>query len=220
MNHHLIKNSQILAIEKLIRKELHSLSIVLKNELPMSQKHFCNIFPNLQVKWKKIYLLPPKVSHDSNLRMFQYKILNNVLYINKQLFIFNKKDTKLCLYCRLQDETINHIFVECKFAIKLWSDLRHYCQRSFVIPILNPQSATFGFFEIDPDLVILLNHMLLLYKYYIYSSRDSSKLSFEALLKNILNIFVLEKKTKENKRKTKAFIKKLCKIMQLGNFMI
>ena len=44
----------------------------------------------------------------------------------------------------------NHIFVECKFAIKLWSDLRHYCQRSSVIPILNPQSATF--FEIDPDL--------------------------------------------------------------------
>ena len=152
--------------------------------------------------------------------MFQYKILNNILYLNKQLFIFNKKDTKLCSYCKLQDETINHIFVECKFAIKLWSDLRHYCQNSFVIPILNPQSAIFGFFETGPDLVILLNHILLLYKYYIYSSRDSSKLSFEALLKNILNIFVLEKKTKENKRKTKAFIKKLCKIMQLGNFMI
>ena len=185
MNHHLIKNNQILAIEKLIPKELYSLSTVLKNELPMSQKYFCNIFPNLQVEWKKIYLLPRKVSNDTNLRMFQYKILNNILYLNKQLFIFNKKDTKLCSYCKLQDETINHIFVECKFAIKLWSDLRHYCQSSFVIPILNPQSAIFGFFETDPDLVILLNHILLLYKYYIYSSRDSSKLSFKALLKNI-----------------------------------
>ena len=137
------------------------------------------------------------------------------IWINSFLFLI-----KRILNCELQDETINHIFVECKFAIKLWSDLRYYCQCSFDIPILNPQSATFGFFEIDPDLVILLNHILLLYKYYIYSSRDSSKLSFEALLKNILNIFVLEKKTKENKRKTKAFIKKLCKIMQLGNFMI
>ena len=165
LNHHLIKNSQILAMEKLIPKELYSLSIVLKNELPTSQKYFCNIFPNLQVEWKKIYLLPRKVSNDTNLRMFQYKILNNILYLNKQLFIFNKKDTKLCSYCKLQDETINHIFVECKFAIKLWSDLRHYCQCSFDIPILNPQSTTFGFFEIDPDLVILLNDILLLYKY-------------------------------------------------------
>ena len=31
LNHHLIKNSQVLAIEKLIPKELYSLSIVLKN---------------------------------------------------------------------------------------------------------------------------------------------------------------------------------------------
>ena len=181
MKHHLIKNNQILAIEKLVPKELYSLSLVLKNELPMSQKYFCNIFPNLQVAWKKIYLLSRKVSNDTNLCMFQYKILNNILYLNKQLFVFNKKDTKLCSYCILQEETINNIFVECKFAIKLRSDLRHYCHSSFVIPILNPQSAIFGFFETGPDLVILLNHILLLYKYYIYSSRDSSKLSFEAL---------------------------------------
>ena len=86
--------------------------------------------------------------------MFQYKILNNILYFNKQFFIFNKKDTKLCSYCRLQNETTNHIFVESKSVIKLWSDLRHYC---------------FGFFGIDPDLGILLNNIsLLLYKYYIY----------------------------------------------------
>ena len=124
--------------------------------------------------------------------MFQYKILSNILYLNKQLFIVNKKDTKLCSYCRLQDETTNHIFVECKFGIILWSDLRHYCQCRFDLPILNPQSATFGLFEIDPDFELLLNHILLLYKYYIYLLRDSSKLSFAALLKNILKVFDLE----------------------------
>ena len=84
-----------------------------------------------------------------------------MFYLNKQL-IFNKKDTKPCSYCRLKNQTTNHSFVECKFAINLWSDLRHYCQCSFDIPILNPQSATFGFLDIDPDLVILLNHILLL----------------------------------------------------------
>ena len=51
-------NNQILAIEKLIPKELYSLSIALKNELPTSQKYFSNIFHNLQVEWKEIYLLP------------------------------------------------------------------------------------------------------------------------------------------------------------------
>ena len=37
LKHHLIKNNQILAIEKLIPKKLYSLSILLENELPTSQ---------------------------------------------------------------------------------------------------------------------------------------------------------------------------------------
>ena len=57
-------------IEKLIPKELYSLSIVLKNELLTSQKYFYNIFPDLQVELKEINILPSKVSIDTNLRMF------------------------------------------------------------------------------------------------------------------------------------------------------
>ena len=71
---------------------------------------------------------------------------------------------------------------------------RYYCQCSFDLPVLDPQTATFEVFEIDPDLVILLNYILLLYKYYIHSSRDSSKLSFAVLLKNIKKVFDLQKK--------------------------
>ena len=37
LKHQLIKNNQILAIEKLIPKKLYSLSILLENELPTSQ---------------------------------------------------------------------------------------------------------------------------------------------------------------------------------------
>ena len=55
LNHHLIKNNQIIAIEKLIPKELYSLSVVLKNEFPTSPKHFSNVFSNLQVEWKEIH---------------------------------------------------------------------------------------------------------------------------------------------------------------------
>ena len=86
--------------------------------------------------------------------------------------------------------------------------MRHYGLRSFVIPILNPQSGTFGFFEIYPDLVILLNHILLLYKYYIYSLRDSSKLSFKVLLKILKKFLFLKKKNRqEMKEKLKLSLK-------------
>ena len=78
-------------MEKLILKELYSLSIFLKNKRLTSQKYFSKIFPNLQVEWKEIYLFPCKVSIGTNLRMSQHKVLNNVLYLNNQLFIFIKK---------------------------------------------------------------------------------------------------------------------------------
>ena len=194
LNHHLIMNNQILATKKLIPKELYSLSIALKNELPKFQKYFCNIFPNLEVEWKEIYLLPCKVSTDTNLQMFHYKYWT-ILYILINSFSFLIKKILNCVITvDYKMRQLNKIFEECKFPIKLWSDLKDYCQYSFDLPILNPQSATFGFFEIDPDLVILLNHRLLLYKYYIYSSRHSSKLSFATLLKNIKKTFLIWKK--------------------------
>ena len=95
LNHRLIKKSQFLAYSK---KTILYIYIILKNKLPT----FSYIFHNLQVEWKEIYLLPHKDSIDTNLRIFQYKLLNNVLYLNKQIFIFNKKDIKLCSYCRFK----------------------------------------------------------------------------------------------------------------------
>ena len=91
LNHHLIRNSQISWIEKLIQKNctFHILFwkilfiYCFENTLPTSPKYFSNIFANLQVEWKYIYLSPRKVSIDTNLRMFQYKMLNNILYLNK-----------------------------------------------------------------------------------------------------------------------------------------
>ena len=91
LNHHLMKNNHVLVMEKLIPKELYSLSIVLKNELPTSQKYFCNIFPNLQVEWKEIYLLPRKVSIDTKLHMFQFKNWTIFhIWINSSIFLMKK----------------------------------------------------------------------------------------------------------------------------------
>ena len=53
LNHHLIKNNQILAIEKLIPKELYSLSIVLKNQLPTSQNIFAKFSPIYRFNGKR-----------------------------------------------------------------------------------------------------------------------------------------------------------------------
>ena len=43
------------------------------------------IFETTNLNWKEIYILPRKVYIATNLRMFQYKILNNILFLNNLL---------------------------------------------------------------------------------------------------------------------------------------
>ena len=63
------------------------------------------------LEWNTIYMLPLIVTKDSRLRLFQYKLLNNVLYLNKMLLRFGKIDSSLCFFCKMTDETPVHLFL-------------------------------------------------------------------------------------------------------------
>ena len=62
---------------------------------PSSQFYHKNVFQNSNLVWKTFYMLPRIVTKDSRLRVFQYKLLNNVSYLNKMLFRFGKIDSPL-----------------------------------------------------------------------------------------------------------------------------
>ena len=55
-------------------------------------------------------MLPRVVTINSFQRNFHYKILHNILYVNK--ILFGKTKTPLCLFCHLYDEIIKHIIFE------------------------------------------------------------------------------------------------------------
>ena len=56
-----------------------------------------------------IYFLPRRVTLDTNLRIFHYKLLNDVLYLNNILFRFKKVDSSHCSYCNEEEETRLHL---------------------------------------------------------------------------------------------------------------
>ena len=79
--------------------------------------------------------------------------------------------------------------------------------------LLCPQSATFGFFDIDPHSSLLLNHILL-YRYYIYYSRHSAKLSLAVQTRLNKKVYVMEKRLSfGNEKKSKALNKKWRKML-------
>ena len=78
------------------------------------------------------------------MRSFQYKILNNVFFLNKKLQTFGIKPSSLCSFCILYDETPYHIFYECSRIKYLWSDFVQWFQNKLILPTLTPQTAIFG----------------------------------------------------------------------------
>ena len=66
---------------------------------------------NLQnVNWQTVYTLLRLRTIDSHTRIFQYKILNNILYLNNRLFKMNIANSELCSFCEAEPEN-NHSFV-------------------------------------------------------------------------------------------------------------
>ena len=126
-----------------------------------------NVFQNSNLDWKTICMLPRIVTKDTRLRVFQYKLLNNVLYLNKMLFRFGKVDSLLCSFCKMIDETPVYLFYNCTETKLLWDQLKEFnTYQTLSIPSLMPQCTILGNIDLSDD-YLLINNLILIYKFYI-----------------------------------------------------
>ena len=65
----------------MVSKELYNISLCSMGEKPTSQSYFEKLLETTNLNWIEIYILPKKVSVDKHLCTFQYKILNNILFL-------------------------------------------------------------------------------------------------------------------------------------------
>ena len=70
---------------------------------PTSRNKFSQKFDISEEDWPKIYSLAGKCSIDSKTRIFQYKILDNALCLNKRLFRSKLVESPLCSMRRVED---------------------------------------------------------------------------------------------------------------------
>ena len=117
-------------------------------------------------------MLPRIATKDSRLRVFQYKLLSNVLYLKKMLFRFGKIDWPLCSFCKAIVETPLHLFHNCTKTKLLWDQLKEFISNETLsFPSLTLQSAILGHIDLSDD-YSLINHLIPIYKFYIYNSRQ------------------------------------------------
>ena len=53
-DHHLIKDTRVIVLEKLTMREIYSVIMLSSGNTSTSQKYFFKVFPNANLDWKKI----------------------------------------------------------------------------------------------------------------------------------------------------------------------
>ena len=84
---------------------------------PSAQKKMNEKF---QVSWKEIYSLPFVVTIETKIREFQYKILNNIVFTNEKLFRLKMIDSPLCVFCKGEVESLEHLLFFCEVTKMFW----------------------------------------------------------------------------------------------------
>ena len=141
-------------------------------------------------------MLPRQATIESSLRSFQYKILNNILYLIEMLFKFMIVDSPLCSLCETENESVLQLFCACAVTsnsleqFKLWvSDISLFGNID-----IDPQTVIFRAWNINTPDVFLFNNMILLFKRYIYLRRQDKHSPSIAGLKLLLtNIETVER---------------------------
>jgi len=159
----------------------------LKQTPSTAKAKILNKHPDLAIDWKKLYSLAFETTLDTKLREFQYKILNLIIFTNGKLHRFKMVDSPLCAFCNAEEESLEHLLYFCKASTFFWKELLSWIAVEANI-VLNASllDILFGKFDLEKDF-LLMNHILLLAKYFIYKCKLSkvipSLLVFKATLK-------------------------------------
>ena len=140
------------------------------------------LLQELNIKWCLVYTLLRIVTIDTSTRIFQYKILNNILYLNNRLYKMTIAASPLCSLCGNDTETILHLFVHCSITQNLWTQMQNWFSSILDIPELTSKIAILGKYPCQGATDVLINHIILMFKTFLYTHRKSTtQVAFVAL---------------------------------------
>ena len=169
-------NGNPIPILDISSKQIYQIFLRKKQIPPTAKRKITDKYPDINVKWDKVYSLPFRSTLESKTREFQYKILNWIVHTNEKLYRFGLVASPSCTFCQETAESIEHLLFSCKISSKFWKHILSWLKDNDIyIETLKEWDIIFGKFDIK-DNFILINHILLLGKYHIYSRKCQSGL--------------------------------------------
>ena len=156
------------------------------------------------INWHDVFNRIGKTTIDTYSRYFQYKILNNILFLNRDLCRFKLKSSPRCSFCYFYNETIDHLFIYCRESKNLYFEIKKWAS----VYNINLPEQNFSTMILGVD-DCLINHLILIFKILLYKARDTQILPsivfFQHKLSSIINMeeTIAKKKGKINQHKKK-----------------
>ena len=123
--------------------------------------------------WGKHYIIPFKITKDTKLHWFQYRLINRILATNSYLKKIGYIQSDLCTFCSQDKETILHLFSECQFSRNVWRNLKIWMSN---VLHENINIETIDILFCNAGMSNIQNMIILLVKFYIYQQRMKKSL--------------------------------------------
>ena len=125
---------------------------------------------------------------------FQCKVLHNSHFLNQKVFLFLKFASTLCFFSD-KDEKCYTFFWFMFLTIVLWRKKKLQSVPLNILELLDLvlQSAILGLSELNHQHYLILNQLLLIFTFDVYKGRDSKKMNFKALKRNIVKVCNVKK---------------------------
>ena len=201
---------QIILEKTKITRELYWLLI---NRIPHEDKalskwnhRFNNDINNDQ--WQKIRIDTFKISIETKLRYFQYRLISDKLTTNLLRAKWDPQVSPLCYYCQKYDETVLHLLWECSIVQKFWRSLLKWMEYvTKEVIIVDAQIIVFN--NVESTNSWLINTIILKAKQYIYATKClRQKLDFMYFTRQIFLLYLAEKSIANTKSRITMHIKK------------
>ena len=191
-----IKNNNLEIIKSLRKPNKYFYLLLIENlqqtTTIVSHTKWEEILEENQLNWDYHHSLPFKITVETKLQTFQFKILHRILVTNKKLLLFKIRINDRCTFCEINKETITHLFWNCHHVKSIWLQTEDWINEITHSRLkLNQRTIILGDPEIDENKP--MNHILLIIKYYIYTCRCKEIIpNFEGAKQSVHKVMKLE----------------------------
>ena len=146
---------------------------------PVAQRTMEALLQGPDIEWSLVYTLP---TINTSTHIVQYKILNNILYLNNRLYKMTIAESPSCSLCGNDIETILHFFCHCGITQNIWTQMQNWLSNILHIPELTSKIAILGKYPCQGATDILIDHVILMFKKVLYTrGKSTTQVAFVAI---------------------------------------